>query len=108
MGRVDYNLSRQRFYGRSLYSGYTRDPVIGSVNLITSTRGFTDRDQSVSFSHTYNARPNLLNSFIFSFNRINGTILSGAPFSLPDLGIPIGASKPPEIVISVASAFSIN
>ena len=108
MGRVDYNLSKQRFYGRYFYAGYTRDPVIGSVNLMRSTRGFTDRDQSVSFSHTYTAKPTLLNSFIFSFNRINGTILSGAPFGFPDVGIPIAASKPPEMVVSVSGYFSIN
>jgi hypothetical protein len=108
MGRVDYNLSKQRFYGRYFYSGYTRDAVVGNVSLLTATRGFTDRDQSVSFSHTYNLRPTLLNSFIFSYNRINGTILSGAPFSFPSLGIPIAASSPPELVISVAGYFSIN
>jgi len=53
---------------------------------------FSDLDQSASFSHTYNFRPTLLNSFIFSYNRINGTIVSGAPFSFADIGIPIAHS----------------
>jgi hypothetical protein len=108
MGRLDYNLANQRFYGRYFRSSYDRDPVIGNVSLITATRGFSDLDQSVSFSHTYTFRPTLLNSFIFSFNRINGTIVSGAPFSFPDLGIPIAASNPPELVVSVSGFFSIN
>lgn len=108
MGRVDYNLNRQRFYGRYFYSGYNRAPVVGSASLIQATRGFTDRDQSASFSHTYNVRPTLLNSFIFSFNRINGTILSAAPFSFPALGIPIAASNPPELIIQISGYFSIN
>ena len=84
MGRVDYNLNKQRIYGRYLYSAYTHDPVVGSTNLIAARNGYSDRDQSVSVSDTYNIRPTLLNSFIFSFNRINGTILSGAPFSFPE------------------------
>ncbi len=108
MGRVDYNLSNQRFYGRYFYAGYKREPVVGSTNLISARGGFTDRDQSVSFGHTYNIHPTLLNSFIFSFNRINGTILSGAPFSLPSLGIPIAATDPPEIIVQVTSYFSVG
>ena len=108
MGRLDYNLSNQRFYTRYFYSSYDRLPVVGATSLITAARGFSDLNQNVSFGHTYTIRPTLLNSFIFSFNRINGTIISGAPFSFPDLGIPIAASKPPELVVSVSGYFSIN
>jgi hypothetical protein len=108
MGRVDYNLNRQRIYGRYLYSAYTHDPTVGGVNLISARNGYSDRDQSVSVSDTYNVRPNLLNSAIFSFNRINGTIVSGAPFSFPSLGIPIAASTPPEMALTVTGYFSIG
>src|SRR5437870_1527248 len=108
MGRVDYNLTNQRFYGRYLRSAYTRDAVPGTTNLVVARGGFSDLDQSASFSHTYNFRPTLLNSFIFSYNRINGTIVSGAPFSFADLGIPIAHSTPPELVVSVAGYFSIG
>jgi len=31
MGRVDYNLNNQRFYGRYLRSAYTRDAVPGTT-----------------------------------------------------------------------------
>ena len=108
MGRVDYNLSKQRIYGRYLYSAYTHDPVVGSTNLIAARNGYSDRDQSVSVSHTYNFSAALLNSFIFSFNRIHGTILSGAPFSFPSIGIPIAASTPPEMALTVTGYFSIG
>ena len=70
--------------------------------------GTRDRDQSVSVNHTYNFSAALLNSFIFSFNRIHGTILSGAPFSFPSIGIPIAASTPPEMALTVTGYFSIG
>ena len=108
MGRVDYNLSRHRIYGRYFFSSYQHDPVVGAVNLISARNGYSDRDQSVSVSHTYNFRPTLLNSLVFSFNRIHGTIVSGAPFSFPSLGIPIAASTPPEMALSVSGYFSIG
>jgi len=41
MGRVDYLVRNQRMYGRYLYTDYQRDAVVGSVNLLTSTRGFS-------------------------------------------------------------------
>ena len=106
MGRVDYNLNNQRFYGRYLRSAYTRDAVPGTTSLIAAKGGFTDLDQSASFSHTYNIRPTLLNSFIFSYNRINGTIISGAPFSFADVGIPIAHSTPAELALTVTGYFS--
>jgi hypothetical protein len=107
MGRLDYNLARQRFYGRYFYSEYKQDPVAGNTNVIQSRGGFSDRDQSVSFSHTYNFQPALLNSFVFAFNRLIGTIVSGAPFGYSDLGIPIAGSKPPEIWLNLSGYFSI-
>jgi hypothetical protein len=108
MGRVDYNLTNQRFYGRYLRSAYTRDAVSGATSLIAARGGFEDLDQSASFSHTYNFRPTLLNSFIFSYNRINGTIVSGAPFSFADIGIPIAHSTPPEIQLAVTGYYSFG
>jgi hypothetical protein len=108
MGRVDYNLHNQRIYGRYFYSKYSRDPVVGKDNIIASFRGYTDFDQSASFSHTTNFSPNLLNSFVFSYNRITGTIVSGAPFSFQDIGVDIAHSTPPELVVSVNGYFAIN
>jgi hypothetical protein len=108
MGRIDYNLRKQRIYGRYFYAAYSHDPVVGSTSLIAARNGYSDRNQSVSVNDTYSFTPSLLNSFIFSFNRIHGTILSGAPFSFPSVGIPIAASDPPEMALTVTGYFSIG
>ena len=51
---------------------------------------------------------NLLNSFIFSYNRNNGTVISGAPFSFASLGIPIASTTPPELQLAVTGYFTIG
>ena len=108
MGRVDYNLTKHRIYGRYFYSRYGKDPVSGSENIVAARSGSDLWDQGVSVSDTYNISSNMLNSLIFSYNRNNGTIISGAPFSFPSLGIPIAASDPPELALSVSGYFSIG
>lgn len=108
LGRVDYNLNKQRIYGRYFYSRYGRDAVVGSTNIISSARGFDLWDQGAAFSHTYNFSGSLLNNFIVSYNRNNGTIISGAPFSFASLGIPIAATDPTEIQLGVSGYFSIG
>ena len=108
MLRGDYIRGNQRFYGRYFYSKYLRDPVVGTTNILTSFRGFTIFDQSASFSHTMNISPSLLNNVIFSYNRNNGEIVSGAPFGPQELGINIASSTPPELVIAVTGYFSIS
>src|SRR3954451_7668683 len=89
MGRVDYIQGSQRIYGRYFDSRYTRDPVSGATNLVASARGAEWYNRNASFSDTWNARPNLLNNFIFSYNKTSGSIISGAPFSLSSIGMPI-------------------
>ncbi len=79
--RADYDLTKHRIYGRYFYSRYGKDAVIGSSNILTSNRGFDLFDQGAAVSDTYTITPKLLNSFIFSYNRNNGTVISGAPFS---------------------------
>ncbi|MBV8809970.1 MAG: TonB-dependent receptor [Acidobacteriaceae bacterium] len=106
--RGDYDLTKHRIYGRYLYSRYGKDAVIGSTNILTSNRGFDLFDQGAAASDTYTITPKLLNSFIFSYNRNNGTITSGAPFSLNSLGIPIASTTPPELQITVSGYFTIS
>ena len=89
--------SKNRIYGRYLYSRYGKDPVIGSQNILTSNRGFDIFDQGAAASDTYTFTPKLLNSLIFSYNRNNATIDSGAPFSWTDLGIPVASTTPPGV-----------
>ncbi len=106
--RIDYDLKKHRIYGRYFYSRYGKDAVIGSQNILASNRGFDLFDQGAAVSDTYSISPNILNSFIFSYNRNNGTITSGAPFSWPSLGIPIAATNPPEIQLQVSGYFTIS
>ena len=107
MTRADYLMNKQRIYGRYFYDDYTKDPVIGSTSIITATRGVGIFDQGTSFSDTYTISPNLLNSAIFSYNRNNGSILSGAPFPFSNLGVDIANTTPPELQLSVSGFFSI-
>lgn len=109
MGRVDYLVGRHRFYGRYLYTDYQRDPVVGSVNLLTSTRGFDLPTHSASLSHTLTLGPTLLNSFVASISRNHSQILSGAPFNFNDLGVKnVAHSDPAELVIEATGYFSVN
>jgi hypothetical protein len=109
MGRVDYIVGSQRLYGRYLYTDYQRNAVIGSQNLLTATRGFDLPTQSASFNHTLTIGPTLLNSLIVSYSRNHSQILSGAPFSLADLGVNnVAHSNPSELVIEATGYFSIN
>src|SRR5262249_45177645 len=108
MGRVDYNLSKQRIYTRYFYSKLPRDAVSGAQDLVRSAGGREFFSQSASFSHTYNASPTLINSLIFSFNYNDGKAISGAPFSMKSIGSDIAGPTPPEINIQIAGYFSIN
>jgi hypothetical protein len=106
--RVDYDLNKHRIYGRYFYSRYGRDAVIPTQNILTTNRGLDLFDQGAAVSDTYNISPNLLNSFIFSYNRNNGTVRSGAPFNWASLGIPIASTTPPEIRVSVSGYFGVD
>ncbi len=106
--RVDYNLNKQRIYGRYFYSRYGKDATLGTTDLITAGRGLSLFDQGVSVSDTYNLTPNMLNSAIVSYNQNNGTVVSGAPFGFSSLGIPIASTTPPELSLSVSGFFGIS
>jgi hypothetical protein len=109
MGRVDYLTGNQRLYGRYMYTDYQRNPVVGSTNLLTSTRGFDLPTQSASFNHTLTISPTLLNSLVFSVSRSHSHILSGAPFSLADLGVSnVAHTDPSELVIEATGYFTVN
>ena len=109
MGRVDYLTGNQRLYGRYLYTDYQRKPVIGSANLLTSTRGFDLPTHSASFNHTLTISPTLLNSLVFSLSRNHSQILSGAPFSLAELGVNnVAHTDPSELVIEATGYFTVN
>ncbi len=62
MGRGDYNLSRQRLYGRYFYTRIVQPPIPGTPNLLAADLGTNFFDQAVSGTHIFNFGPNLLNS----------------------------------------------
>ena len=108
MGRVDYNLAKQRLYGRYFYAKHLLDPISGEKDLVRASAGRTFLNQSVSVNHTYTFSSTLLNNFIFSYNRNNGSRVSAAPFSLSSIGVNIANPPQPEIAISVSGFFSIG
>ena len=108
MGRMDYNLTKHRLYGRYFYARYPRDAYSGGGNLVASRGGFEFFDQSASVGHTFSVSPNVVNNFIASWNYNDGNARSGSPFSLQSLGLPIAGQTPPEIRIEVTGFFTIN
>jgi hypothetical protein len=106
--RIDYDQTKNRIFGRYLYSRYGRDAVVGSQNILTSSRGLDLFDQGAAVGDTFNFTPNLLNSFIFSYNQNNGTVVSGAPFSWNSIGIPIASTTPPELSLTVSGYFTVS
>ena len=46
MGRVDYNLTKHRLYGRYFFTKLDSDPISGKVNLVASGPGFKYSDQA--------------------------------------------------------------
>ncbi|HYM09888.1 MAG TPA: TonB-dependent receptor [Bryobacterales bacterium] len=108
MLRGDYNLNRQRIYVRYFRTKQVNQPMSGQVNLVASGPGFTYFDQGVSFSHTFTQGPNLLNNFIFSYNRNDTNRVSAAPFGVDKIGVNIAQPPIPEISLSVSGFFSIS
>ncbi len=108
MGRVDYLVGNHRLYGRYFYTEYQKNPVVSSQNLLAAAGGVDLPTQTASFNDTVTLSPNLLNSFIVSYVRNHSQVLSGAPFSLADLGVNnVAHSTPPELSIAVTGYFSI-
>ena len=108
MGRLDYNLSRQRLYGRYFYTRFVQPAIPGRPNLLAADLGSNFFDQAVSGTHIFNIAPNLLNSASFAYNRNNGVTSSGAPFNMSDIGVNIAGPKPPELFLEVPGFFTIG
>ena len=107
MGRVDYNLTNHRLYGRYFFTKLDQDPISGAVNLVASGPGFKYSDQAVSLNYTFTPKPNLINNVLFSYNRNDTKRVSAAPYGLNTIGVNIGQPAVPEISLSVTSYFSI-
>jgi hypothetical protein len=115
MLKVDYSAGRHQLSGRYFFTDYDRPAVIPTDNILAaSNAGNAVRVQNVSVNHTFSIRPTLVLNSTFGLNRQRGGSLSSAPFGYPDAGVRISSSAasalkaPPEIVMSVTGAFSIN
>jgi hypothetical protein len=108
MGRLDYLQGSHRLYGRYFDARYTHAAVSGAQNLVRAARGADYYNRNASFSDTFNIRADLLNNFIVSYNKTSGSIISGAPFSLASIGVPVAGPNPPEINMTVSGYFGIS
>jgi hypothetical protein len=57
MGRADYNIGKQRLYGRYFYAKFPHDPISGASNLLLADAGFVFFNQSVSAAIPTTWRP---------------------------------------------------
>ena len=115
MTKVDYNGGGHQLSGRYFFTDYDRPAVIPADNILAaSSAGNAVRVQNVAVNHTVSLRPTMLLNSTFGFNRQRGGSLSSGPFGYPDAGVRIASAAasalkaPPEIVMSVTGAFSIN
>jgi len=82
MGRVDYNLKQPALLRRYLRSAYTRDAVPGTTVSSRPGAVLATSIQSASSATLTISVPRCSIASSFRYNRINGTIVSGAPFQL--------------------------
>ncbi len=115
MTKVEYNGRGQQLSGRYFFTDYDLPAVIPTDNILAASNvGKAVRVQNVSVNHTVSIRPTVLLNSTFGFNRQRGGSLSSGPFGYPDAGVRISSAAssalkaPPEIVMSVTGAFSIN
>ena len=109
LGRVDYQLTSHRVYGRYFLARYPIDPVMTTdTDFIRTQIGYLYFNQGFSGSDTWTIRPNLLNSFSASYNRNHTDLVSGSTFSVADLGANVAApADVKELRFGVTGYFSI-
>src|SRR2546425_1689164 len=115
MTKVEYNRQGRQISGRYFFTDYDSPADVPADNILAaSSAGNAVRVQNVSINHTFSIRPTVLLTSTFGFNRQRGGSLSSGPFSYPDAGVRIASAAssalkaPPELVMSVTGAFSIN
>lgn len=110
LGRVDYQLEKQRLYGRYFLAKYRIDPAMGTdTDMLIRATGFGYTNQGTSISHSYTLTPTLLNNFVFSYNRNDTDLLGGGTFTLADLGAKIVEPEDmTEIRLTVNGFFNIR
>ena len=115
MLKADYNVGAHQISGRYFFTDFDKPAVIPTDNLLAATSaGNAVRVQNISLNHTFTIAPNVMLNSTFGLNRQRGGSLSSAPFGFPDAGVRIANASqsqlqaPPELVMSVTGAFSVN
>ena len=108
--KIDHQTGvRNQLSGRYFITNYSQPAYYDGANLVTARGGKLSRYQSASVNDTYTFRPNLVNQFLFSYDRTQTISTLGAQLgSHDDLGVNIWAPKPSQISFSVSNFFSIN
>jgi len=96
LGRVDYQMTSHRIYGRYFFARYPIDPVMTEPsNFLRTQIGYLYFNQGFSASDTWTIAPNVMNSFSASYNRNHTDLVSGSTFTIADLGAQV--ATPPDV-----------
>jgi hypothetical protein len=96
LGRVDYQMTSHRIYGRYFYARYPIDPVMTEPsNFLRTQIGYLYFNQGFSASDTWTIAPNVMNSFSASYNRNHTDLVSGSTCTIADLGAQV--ATPPDV-----------
>jgi hypothetical protein len=107
--RVDHTFSdAHRAYGRVWVSRASTPPHLASGNILSSAFGRTWQNTIVSVNDSYILKPNLLNNFVFTFNRTNNNNFQIYPPQYSTLGINVYNDQTPQWVFGVSGYFGIN
>lgn len=108
MTKIDYVGGKHQLTGRYFFTKFNQPSSSADGNLLrVDPNGNEVRVQNISITDTYTVNPHLLLNSWFGWNQQNGSSKSGAPFCMPDAGVVVAATKPCELVVSVAGGFSI-
>ncbi|MEK7408827.1 MAG: carboxypeptidase regulatory-like domain-containing protein [Acidobacteriota bacterium] len=108
--KIDHQTgSRNQLSGRYFITNYRQPSYYDGTNLVTARGGKDSRYQSAAINDMYTLGPNLVNQFIFSYDRTQTLSSLGVPLSArDDLGVNIYAPKPSQIQFGVSGYFGIN
>lgn len=110
LAKIDHQTgTRNQISGRYFITNYAQPSYYDGSNLTTARGGKLSRYQSASVNDTFTFRPNMVNQFLFSYDRTQTLSTLGAQLGArDDLGVNIWAPKPSQIQFGVSSYFSIN
>ncbi len=108
--KVDYIFPKNNLSGHYFQQKYTQPLVLPPATNILETEGNAETliDKNVSAVDLYTITPNFILGSYYGFTKIDGTSLSGAPFSMVDAGANISLPPSPGGGYRPTLAFSTN